>query len=362
MAKGDHRHRAYLFLAAILLPSAVLVGTTLQVIRQERELAERRWREDRSNLALDLGQELLTDLRELDERLSGISASPSELYQVQAGHPALVTVARWHGEALVFPWEGRSDSVAARLATVQDLEALREEVPALSAAARTRSDGRGGGTGPVWVSYGDEPWLLGLPREAGEEAGLLPVIRPSFLLNAAEGYEPGLAEAARAARIVHDGEEEGEPLGSALNGLGVSFPADFPPPPGEGTIEGWFYRLLLPLILLLTGITAYLAWRDVRRESDAVRLRSQFVSSVTHELKTPLTSIRMFAETLRLGRQSSPEAREEYLDTVIHETQRLGQLINNVLDFARIDRGEMAYHLAPTDLEAVVREAAQAVA
>jgi signal transduction histidine kinase len=255
-----------------------------------------------------------------------------------------------------------SDSVAARLATVQDLEALRADAPALSAAARTRRNGRGGGAGPVWVPYGDEPWLVGLPRNAGEEDLLLPVIRPSLLLNAAEGYELELAEAARVARPLHGGGEEGEPLGAFLNDLRVSFPADFPPPPGEGTIEGWFYRLLLPLILILTGITAYLAWRDVRRESEAVRLRSQFVSSVTHELKTPLTSIRMFAETLRLGRQSSPEARQEYLDTVIHETQRLGRLINNVLDFARIDRGEMTYHLSLTDLGSVVQEAAQAVA
>jgi signal transduction histidine kinase len=127
-------------------------------------------------------------------------------------------------------------------------------------------------------------------------------------------------------------------------------------------VEGWFYRILLPLILLLTGFTAYLAWRDVKREVEAVRLRSQFVSSVTHELKTPLTSIRMFAETLRLGRHSGPEAQEEYLDTVVHETERLSRLINNVLDFARIDRGEKTYQMAPADVGAAVREAARAVA
>jgi signal transduction histidine kinase len=127
-------------------------------------------------------------------------------------------------------------------------------------------------------------------------------------------------------------------------------------------VEGWFFRLLLPLILVLTGFTAFLAWRDVRRETEAVRLRSQFVSSVTHELKTPLTSIRMFTETLRLGRHSGPETQREYLDTVVQETERLSRLINNVLDFARIERGEKNYQIAPADVGAAAREAARAVA
>jgi signal transduction histidine kinase len=127
-------------------------------------------------------------------------------------------------------------------------------------------------------------------------------------------------------------------------------------------VEVWFFRLLLPVILVLTGFTAFLAWRDVRRETEAVRLRSQFVSSVTHELKTPLTSIRMFAETLRLGRHSGPEAQREYLDTVVHETERLSRLINNVLDFARIERGEKTYQMAPADVGTAAKEAARAVA
>jgi hypothetical protein len=70
------------------------------------------------------------------------------------------------------------------------------------------------------------------------------------------------------------------------------------------------------------------------------QIRSQFVSSVSHELKTPLTAIRMFAETLRLGRSKNPAAQAEYLDTIVNESARLTRLLNNVLDFEnRVGRG-----------------------
>jgi signal transduction histidine kinase len=192
------------------------------------------------------------------------------------------------------------------------------------------------------------------------------VVDPWVLL-VGDSYDPlpgddRLGEARRSLTLLPAGDAGGEALGPGLNGLRASFPPGFPAPPDRGGVEGWFFRLLLPLILLLTGFTAYLAWRDVRRETEAVRLRSQFVSSVTHELKTPLTSIRMFAETLRMGRHPDARTREEYLDTVVHETERLTRLINNVLDFARIDQGEKTYHMAPTDVAAAAREAARAVA
>ena len=79
-------------------------------------------------------------------------------------------------------------------------------------------------------------------------------------------------------------------------------------------------------------------------------LRSQFVSSVSHELKTPLTAIRMFAETLRMGRPADPALRDEYLDTIVNESERLTRLLNNVLDFTRIESGRKTYQFASHDL------------
>lgn len=69
----------------------------------------------------------------------------------------------------------------------------------------------------------------------------------------------------------------------------------------------------------MTLFGAYLLWRDVRRDVRMAEMRSQFVSSVSHELKTPLTAIRMFAETLRLGRSKDLKTQAEYLG---HNCQR----------------------------------------
>jgi signal transduction histidine kinase len=90
-------------------------------------------------------------------------------------------------------------------------------------------------------------------------------------------------------------------------------------------------------------------------------LRSRFVSAVSHELKTPLTAIRMFAETLQLGRSSSPEALAEYLETIVNESERLTRLLNNVLDFSKIERGKKEYLRRPDDLAEIMHASARAM-
>ncbi len=122
-----------------------------------------------------------------------------------------------------------------------------------------------------------------------------------------------------------------------------------------------FYLLAVALVIALTLFGAYLLWRDVRRDFRLAEMRSQFVSSVSHELKTPLTSIRMFAETLRLQRSKDPAIRDEYLDTIVKESERLSRLLNNVLDFSKIEQGKKVYRPAPASLAEVIRETARAM-
>src|SRR5262249_17480231 len=81
-----------------------------------------------------------------------------------------------------------------------------------------------------------------------------------------------------------------------------------------------------------------------------------FVSSVSHELKTPLTAIRMLAETLQM-RATNTQKHAQYLDTIVNESERLTRLLNNVLDFSRIERGQKNYHLQPGALADVVQSA-----
>jgi signal transduction histidine kinase len=89
-------------------------------------------------------------------------------------------------------------------------------------------------------------------------------------------------------------------------------------------------------------------------------MRSQFVASVSHELKTPLTAIRMFAETLALGR-TPDRSQTEYLQTIVSESERLSRLVDNVLDFSRIEQDRKIYQMQKVCLADVVRSALRAI-
>lgn len=95
---------------------------------------------------------------------------------------------------------------------------------------------------------------------------------------------------------------------------------------------------------------------EKRRLEELNALKSEFVSSVSHELRTPLTSIQMFAETLRTRNVKSQKKRDEYLRIIQGESERLTRLINNILDFAKIEKGVKQYTLAPTNIKDILLE------
>jgi len=95
----------------------------------------------------------------------------------------------------------------------------------------------------------------------------------------------------------------------------------------------------------------------IRRERRLNELKSEFISNVSHELKTPLSIISMFGEMLAEGRTKSPEQAHEYAEIIWRESVRLGRLIDNVLDFAKIERGMGVYEFGEADLGEVVERA-----
>jgi signal transduction histidine kinase len=95
---------------------------------------------------------------------------------------------------------------------------------------------------------------------------------------------------------------------------------------------------------------------EAQRLEELSMMKSYFVSSVSHDLKTPLTSIRMFAEILRTSRDIKPDRANEYLEIIEGESERLTRLINNVLDFAKIERGVKEYCLRPIELNECVEQ------
>jgi signal transduction histidine kinase len=113
-------------------------------------------------------------------------------------------------------------------------------------------------------------------------------------------------------------------------------------------------RATIVLLLCAIGIGSWLIWRDLGRQVQLARQKTDFVSNVSHELKTPLTSIRIFSELL--ANNPDPERQKRYSEIIVNESSRLTRLINNVLDFARMDRGEMKYEKEVFDLNALVRE------
>jgi signal transduction histidine kinase len=105
--------------------------------------------------------------------------------------------------------------------------------------------------------------------------------------------------------------------------------------------------------LMVSGI--WLTYRNVSREMNLARLKSDFVANVSHELRTPLALIRLYAETLELGRLTSKEKYQEYFRIIREESERLTALINNILDFSRIEAGRKEYEFKETNLADLVR-------
>jgi signal transduction histidine kinase len=113
------------------------------------------------------------------------------------------------------------------------------------------------------------------------------------------------------------------------------------------------YIVLAALSLfMVAGI--FLTYRNVSKEMNLARQKSDFVANVSHELRTPLALIRLYAETLELGRLSAKEKYQEYFRIIREESERLTALINNILDFSRIDAGRKEYEFQETNLGELV--------
>lgn len=118
----------------------------------------------------------------------------------------------------------------------------------------------------------------------------------------------------------------------------------------ERFMKNIFLILLMDAVLILG---AWFVFRTIRREMELVALKSDFVSNVSHELRTPLSLIRMFAETLEMGRVKTEEKKKEYYGIILHETERLTRLINNILNFSRMESRTRKFHFRKTDVNGV---------
>jgi len=115
--------------------------------------------------------------------------------------------------------------------------------------------------------------------------------------------------------------------------------------------------LLIPVSTLIIGVGLAIVLLSVAAERRTSRMKSEFIANVSHELKTPLSLIRMFGELLATGKHKGAESGKEYAEIITREAERLSHLIDNVLDFARIERGKASYDFAEGQLDDVIERA-----
>jgi len=110
----------------------------------------------------------------------------------------------------------------------------------------------------------------------------------------------------------------------------------------------YFWTILTLIVVLAFG--AFLIARTIAREMEVLKIKSDFVSSVSHEFKTPLTSIKALMERLIEGKVRDEGKMGQYFSFIAQDTDKLTRLVNNLLDFSKIEEGKKEYIFVETDL------------
>jgi len=158
------------------------------------------------------------------------------------------------------------------------------------------------------------------------EPGQLPTARTTAMVGPFEGYQVRVAATATAPAAIAD---------------------------RLVVIEVTFIGLMVVVLLGSTFVGA----RYILRQIELVNAKTSFVSNVTHELKTPIAVIKLAVETIELGRYRGEAERDKYLRTITRESDRLAQLVDNILDFSRLEAGQRLLHRSPLDVRDVVNSA-----
>jgi len=343
---GQHRYRQlFLLLIVLTVPAITIVVQGLRISAQESELSRERANELREQMALDIGQEIVTRLERIKKQ--EIANNPLVTRrQARYSDPAVVAVGWIDGGRLVWPWDSTPQSgvsAAENPEVLEDAQKLQKDFPKLSLSATE------------WQPYqASEVWLVGRAPENAASRPLVVAVRLETIRAAVQ------SDRQAGPRFALAMEGDGEFINDKFPGLRAVFLDEIAAPLSGSTPERSLWGLSFALVLVLTLLGGYLLWRDVRREERLADLRTQFVSSVSHELKTPLTSIRMFAELMQMSESTNAE-HSTFLETIVSESERLTRLLNGVLDFSRIERGQKMYRLEPASLPEIVHTAVRAI-
>jgi signal transduction histidine kinase len=224
---------------------------------------------------------------------------------------------------------------------------------------------------PGFVYVEDEEWLAFVrPVQGGTWVVGIPLVAAkalcSELQQSSADSAPFRMRVAIGNRRLLDESTSEEPLAAANRVLPV-FMGDLPL-----HVETWladaesFYAqqrtrslrfgALIAASAAAVFIGFFAAWRAFRRQQQLSEMKTNFVSSVSHELRAPIASVRLMAEELSEGESPSPEKQQQYHHFIGQECRRLSAVIENVLDFSRREQGREHFEFEPTDLRTLVRE------
>jgi signal transduction histidine kinase len=364
--------RAFLGLAllAIVLAAASLAGLGYLSLRQWEASAELLFREQARDMASMAAEKVEMGLARAEEaivsRLGALVAAPGF---TPAGLEPLLTASPLLQRLYLFDRRGQLLFPSA---------GAESDAAVITGLLAEMSEGFWERGGRRHFLAGDQVVLAAVLRTAAGAPLLAALSRNPDVLRR-EILEPALGPLERATGVAvldHRGRSvlSGAPLDPAARIVTVSFGEALPSwrvalyqrpgaSPGAAVrrqivIFTAVFGLLLAVIA--AGIVA--TYRLVRRETEMARLKADFVANVSHDLKTPLSLIRMFGETLEMGRVPDDTRRQEYYGVITRESERLSRLIDNVLDFSRIEGGGRRYTLAPTAVEPLVRETLESFA
>ncbi len=254
--------------------------------------------------------------------------------------------------AEVARWTGAPPAVDAD--AVARAEALRR--------VSERVDRDGTGSGRVLVSVGGGAALASW-RASGTAALSTIVMGPGALSQFVESAMPqdivwAVSDPSGGFTIGHSHQsEDAFTLPAAVSGLPwtLHVAAAFPGAVGESPRLARLVAVLVGVVVL-AGVGWYFLWRGISREVRVARLQADFVDAVSHEFRSPLTSLRYIAELLATDRVASEERRQRSYALLVNETERLGHLVEGLLDFRRLQDGQLTFQFEPSKPADLVRE------
>ncbi len=388
----------FLYLALVCAPTLVIGTAAFVLLKQEHQRLESRAGrtvERRLELVAERIQTVVADVE--DQLMDALGSIPQEelveeLRELELNNPLVRNVFVWNESAgFIYPDPGRGATLEERRFLERYAELFSNQKPWDAPVM----DGDGSPRSGRIISHpssrkklaetfrsthfvsGWKPWFSGsrihllgwirkndAARVYGMEMEFMVLLSRLVSLLPKNGDSVAMALVDGAGRIVHQGSgQEIQP------GAKPRFSVSLAPLLPHWTVAAYYptglvekaHETIILLFALIGGVFlaailaggGLLVWQANRNMLDA-RRKTSFVSNVSHELKTPLTSLRMFAELLRENRVSGDAKRREYLGVIVEESERLTRLVNNILDFGRLEQNRRKYNLERINVSELV--------